>query len=204
MEVVASMGRRHDSEGGKAGLQRAWCLGGCGDVRLELPWPFKAMHGAGQRAFAAAAEWQHDAEKLSLSAAPSRRGRFANVAENATGGLFSRVQLPFLAHVQSMGLQKKTVAPRRLSAEEQGEAEERALGAALASRKRSTLLEFYSPRCTLCRSLLKVVQEVEVKDSDWLNIVMADVENKKWLPEVSSRSNLFTTYAFLVFWSCES
>ncbi|CAM6030740.1 unnamed protein product [Sphagnum balticum] len=71
-----------------------------------------------------------------------------------------------------------------LSSEEQGEAEERALAAALVSRQRATVLEFYSPKCSLCRSLLNIVLEMEVKNKDWLNVVLADVENKKWLPEV--------------------
>lgn len=56
---------------------------------------------------------------------------------------------------------------------------------ALSGRQKATLLEFYSPRCTLCQSLLKVVHDVERREGDWLNIVMADVENKKWLPEAS-------------------
>jgi len=73
---------------------------------------------------------------------------------------------------------------RRLTAEEQGDAEERALAIALAGRQKATLLEFYSPRCTLCQSLLKVIEDVERREGDWLRIVMADVENKKWLPEV--------------------
>jgi len=73
---------------------------------------------------------------------------------------------------------------RRLSAEEQGDAEERALAIALAGRQKATLLEFYSPRCTLCQSLLRVIEDVERREGDWLRIVMADVENKKWLPEV--------------------
>ncbi|EFJ06333.1 hypothetical protein SELMODRAFT_48885, partial [Selaginella moellendorffii] len=71
-----------------------------------------------------------------------------------------------------------------LSQEEQGEAEQRALALALSSRKKAVILEFYSPKCTLCKSLLDLVLEVERKNQDWLGIVMADVDNKKWLPEV--------------------
>ncbi|KAK6160744.1 hypothetical protein DH2020_004125 [Rehmannia glutinosa] len=71
-----------------------------------------------------------------------------------------------------------------LSPEEQGEAEQRAFAAALASGKDATVLEFYSPKCRLCNSLLGFVMEVENRNSDWLNIVMADAENHKWLPEL--------------------
>lgn len=74
-----------------------------------------------------------------------------------------------------------------LSSEEQGDSEERALALALVSGKRATLLEFYSPKCTLCRSLLRLVLEVEHRNKDWLSVVMADAENKRWLPEVSTR-----------------
>ncbi|XP_073123337.1 uncharacterized protein [Henckelia pumila] len=71
-----------------------------------------------------------------------------------------------------------------LSPEEQGEAEQRAFAAALASGKKATVLEFYSPKCSLCNSLLNFVIEVENRNTDWLNIVMADAENDKWLPEL--------------------
>lgn len=70
------------------------------------------------------------------------------------------------------------------SPEEQGEAEQRALASALASRKEATVIEFYSPKCRLCNSLLELVLELETRNSDWLNIVLADAENEKWLPEV--------------------
>ncbi|OVA10806.1 Thioredoxin domain [Macleaya cordata] len=72
----------------------------------------------------------------------------------------------------------------KLSPEEQGEAEHRALALALASGKEATVMEFYSPKCRLCNSLLNLVMEIESKNSDWLNIVMADAENEKWLPEL--------------------
>ncbi|KAE8731348.1 CST complex subunit CTC1-like isoform X1 [Hibiscus syriacus] len=71
------------------------------------------------------------------------------------------------------------------SPQEQGEAEQRAFASALASGKEATVIEFYSPKCSLCNSLLKFVMEVENRNSDWLNIVLADAENEKWLPEVS-------------------
>ncbi|WCJ35366.1 Thioredoxin superfamily protein [Euphorbia peplus] len=71
-----------------------------------------------------------------------------------------------------------------LSPELQGEAEQRAFASALASGKEATILEFYSPKCRLCSSLLGFVMEVENRNSSWLNIVMADAENEKWLPEL--------------------
>ncbi|XP_010060032.2 uncharacterized protein LOC104447972 [Eucalyptus grandis] len=72
-----------------------------------------------------------------------------------------------------------------LSTKEQGEAK-RAFASALASRKEAIVIEFYSPKCKLCSSLLKFVLEVEGQNSDWLNIVMADAENEMWLLEVLS------------------
>ncbi|PQM39611.1 uncharacterized protein Pyn_26271 [Prunus yedoensis var. nudiflora] len=81
---------------------------------------------------------------------------------------------------QSNSLKSKTV----LGPEEQGEAEHRAFASALASGKEATVVEFYSPKCRLCNSLLNFVREVEGRNSDWLNIVMADAENYKWLPEL--------------------
>lgn len=71
-----------------------------------------------------------------------------------------------------------------LSSEEQGEAEQQALASALASGKEATVVEFYSPKCRLCNSLLNLVLELEKRNSEYVNIVMADAENEKWLPEV--------------------
>lgn len=71
-----------------------------------------------------------------------------------------------------------------LSSEEQGEAEQRALASALASGKEATVVEFYSPKCRLCNSLLNLVLELEKRNSEYVNIVMADAENEKWLPEL--------------------
>ncbi|KAG9440712.1 hypothetical protein H6P81_020877 [Aristolochia fimbriata] len=70
------------------------------------------------------------------------------------------------------------------SADEQGELEHRALAAALASGKDATVIEFYSPRCRLCSSLLDLVTELESRNAEWLNIVLADAENEKWFPEL--------------------
>ncbi|XP_042377225.1 uncharacterized protein LOC121970518 isoform X1 [Zingiber officinale] len=67
---------------------------------------------------------------------------------------------------------------------EQGEAEHRALALALASGKEATVLEFYSPKCRLCNSLLDLVLRIEEKNSDWVSFVLADAENEMWLPEL--------------------
>ncbi|KAK6938723.1 Thioredoxin domain [Dillenia turbinata] len=80
--------------------------------------------------------------------------------------------------------EKKTTKRKTLSADEQGEAEQRALAMALSSGKDATVIEFYSPKCGLCNSLLKFVTEVENRNSDWLNVVMVDAENDHWLPEL--------------------
>mgnify|MGYP000317727942 CR=1 FL=1 len=80
---------------------------------------------------------------------------------------------------------KKKKKQPLLTWQEQGAAEQRALALALSSQKPATILEFYSPNCTLCRSLLPSILHVESENSSWLNVVMADVENKLWLPEVS-------------------
>ncbi|KAK9136180.1 hypothetical protein Syun_015510 [Stephania yunnanensis] len=71
-----------------------------------------------------------------------------------------------------------------LSSDQQGEAEQRALALALASGKEATIVEFYSPKCRLCNSLLPLVMEIEAKNADWLSVVLADAENEKWFPEL--------------------
>lgn len=80
--------------------------------------------------------------------------------------------------------QRSVGKKKKLSSEEQGEAEQRALAAALSTGKEATMIEFYSPKCMLCSSLLKFVVEIDKRNNDWLNIVMVDAENHKWLPEV--------------------
>ncbi|KAG4908332.1 hypothetical protein AAZX31_20G191000 [Glycine max] len=81
----------------------------------------------------------------------------------------------------SFSSRKKKTSPAAASS---SEAEQRAFASALASGKEATLVEFYSPKCRLCNSLLKFVSEVETRNSNWLNIVMADAENPNWLPEL--------------------
>lgn len=141
------------------GLQ--WCQGACDDVKLQLPWPFKPLHSLGHQVF-------HQFSGTTRIRVSNSEPRLSEANLTARFGQWVT--------------QKKE--SRRLSADEQGDAEERALAIALAGRQKATLLEFYSPRCTLCQSLLKVIEDVERREGDWLRIVMADVENKKWLPEV--------------------
>ncbi|KAH9624628.1 hypothetical protein KSS87_000783 [Heliosperma pusillum] len=78
----------------------------------------------------------------------------------------------------------KGLKKRGLTAEEQGEIEQRGLANALANGKDATVIEFYSPKCSLCNSLLGFVLDVESRNLDWLNVVYADAENDKWLPEL--------------------
>ncbi|KAJ4755840.1 Thiol:disulfide interchange protein txlA [Rhynchospora pubera] len=74
--------------------------------------------------------------------------------------------------------------PPHLTAASQGEAEQRALAAALKSGKEATVLEFYSPKCRLCNSLLGLVLDLERRNEDWVSFVLADAENEQWLPEL--------------------
>ncbi len=196
---VSRMWGKEEEDKTKERRQRSrqwWCKGGC-DLKLDLPWPFKDVHNIGQRVFQ---EWQRGGSSLRV---PGALGTTKPVLsqnkydEGGRGGGFVQQLMP--PQVQQ-GLGKGLVWWRQqnnsqvaapssaLSSEEQGEAEERALAAALVSRQRATVLEFYSPRCSLCRSLLNIVLEMEVKNKDWLNVVLADVENKKWLPEVRCSS----------------
>ncbi|KAI3785505.1 hypothetical protein L1987_44624 [Smallanthus sonchifolius] len=98
----------------------------------------------------------------------------------------------------SSGISKsrtRTTTTKGLSGEEQGELEQRALACALANEKDATVIEFYSPKCSLCNSMVDFVGHVENKNADWLNIVMADAENDKWLPEVLFRSLCFFCFS---------
>lgn len=83
----------------------------------------------------------------------------------------------------------KLKTQKGLNAEDQGELEQRALACALSNGKDATVIEFYSPKCSLCNSVVEFVGHVESKNGDWLNVVMVDAENDKWLPEVMLHSN---------------
>lgn len=94
--------------------------------------------------------------------------------------VFSSGDLSTASRRQTARLSSETPLTRA----EQGEAEERALASALASGKAATVVEFYSPKCRLCNSLLDLVLEVEARNSDWVNFVLVDAENDRWLPEL--------------------
>ena len=96
---------------------------------------------------------------------------------------FVATSLPKPSSTVSSSQSRKRKSPGG-EAEEQAEAEQGAFAAALASGKEATVVEFYSPKCRLCSSMLSFVSEIEARNSEWLNIVMADAENQQWLPEV--------------------
>lgn len=102
------------------------------------------------------------------------------VSSSSDSKIGNGLSIPFMPQL----FPQRPMSKSGLTPVEQGEAEQRALALALATRKPATLLEFYSPKCRLCGSLLKLVMEIEARNGEWLNIVMADVENKLWLPEV--------------------
>ncbi|XP_020534765.1 uncharacterized protein LOC105633684 isoform X2 [Jatropha curcas] len=126
---------------------------------FETPWLFKSLHTLGSIAF-------NSFNSISKSS-------------NSLIHTFNPIKLDVgTSQSKSIKSRKKVFTP-----EEQGEAEQRAFASALASGKEATVLEFYSPKCRLCNSLLNFVLELENRNSDWLNIVMGDAENDKWLPE---------------------
>lgn len=129
--------------------------------KLETPWIFKSLQNIGSVAFNFA---------KSISIAPPI----------GIGNPFELDGKPKIGPKISFETKKKKI----LTPEEQGEAELRELAVALASGKEATMIEFYSPKCRLCNSLEKFVLEMENRNSEWLDIVMADAENDKWLPEL--------------------
>ncbi|KAJ9175167.1 hypothetical protein P3X46_013746 [Hevea brasiliensis] len=155
---------------GPAPKQPSFCLKWPWDVEqhpknpnvctFEVPWLFKSFHTLGSIAF----------------------NSLNSIAKSSNSWLhtFNAVKLDAgTSQNNSLKLQRK-----HLTLEEQGEAEQRAFASALATGKEATVLEFYSPKCRLCNSLLNFVLEVESRNSSWLNVVMADAENEKWLPEL--------------------
>nr|CAB3491900.1 unnamed protein product [Digitaria exilis] len=67
---------------------------------------------------------------------------------------------------------------------DRGDAEQRALAAALAGGRPATVLEFYSPRCRLCASMQGLVRELEEQAGGSAGFVLADAEDDRWLPEL--------------------
>ncbi|KAJ7537699.1 hypothetical protein O6H91_11G017900 [Diphasiastrum complanatum] len=146
---------------------------GC-KLELQLPWPFKTLMLAGKVVMDRMEQRARGWGSSSLS--------FLHHKQKLVDRVFSALQDLRKNARASRKTQDRPEAKSPL--EDQGEAEERAFALALASRKRAILLEFYSQKCTLCQSLLKLVMNIEKKNQDWLAIVMADVDNKRWLPEV--------------------
>ncbi|PON99192.1 Thioredoxin [Trema orientale] len=131
------------------------------DCTFETPWLFKSLQNVGSLAF-----------------------KFVNSISKSPEPLMTDSNFKPFQFDAGTSQNKVLKSKPNLSPEEQGEAEHRAFASALASSKEATVLEFYSPKCRLCSSLLNFVLEVEGRNSDWLNIVMADAENDKWLPEL--------------------
>jgi thiol-disulfide isomerase/thioredoxin len=176
--------------------------GTAGGCKLELPWLFKTVKNVGLLAVEHIETIKHQSLKglplaTSIRIANARNlDSTASISKSERGRDFPFVQ-QFLPKVQSAlsnlgqwGKKKDEAAEASVSKDELGELEERALAQALARRKPATIVEFYSPKCKLCRSLVPAVAQVESKYEDWLHIVMADVENKRWLPEVISSISL--------------
>ncbi|CAJ2628057.1 uncharacterized protein LOC123902435 [Trifolium pratense] len=129
----------------------------------EAPWLFKSLQNLGSFAF----NFANSVSKFSNSQTPRN-----SLEPNENNSHNKRLNLTWN--------KKKTT----LNGVDQAEAEQRAFAAALASNKEATLLEFYSPKCRLCNSLLNFVLETEKRNARWLNVVMADAENQMWLPEL--------------------
>lgn len=127
---------------------------------LETPWIFKSIQTIGSMAL--------NSFNLMSKSSNSWFPQF-DIAQFSSGS----------GEKSELRLERKVLSPK-----EQGEVEQRAFASALASGKEATVLEFYSPKCGLCNSLLRFVTEVENRNSDWLNIVLADAENDQWLPEL--------------------
>lgn len=71
------------------------------------------------------------------------------------------------------------------------------LEVALANGK-PTLLEFYADWCTSCRSMATTMAALESEFDGQVNFVMLNVDNTKWLPELSTyRVNGIPHFEFL-------
>ncbi|XP_052137220.1 uncharacterized protein LOC127755581 [Oryza glaberrima] len=79
---------------------------------------------------------------------------------------------------------RRRLGPGLAAEADRGEAEQRALAAALASGRDATVLEFYSPRCRLCASLQGLVRELEDGAGGRAGFLLADAEDDRWLPEL--------------------
>jgi thiol-disulfide isomerase/thioredoxin len=57
------------------------------------------------------------------------------------------------------------------------------LGVALASG-RPTIVEFYADWCEACRSMAPALEAVESRQRERLNVVLLNVDNPRWQPEI--------------------
>ncbi len=53
------------------------------------------------------------------------------------------------------------------------------------SNGKPTLMEFYANWCTSCQAMAKDMGELEQEYADQVNFVMLNVDNDKWLPEIT-------------------
>lgn len=53
------------------------------------------------------------------------------------------------------------------------------------SNNKPTLMEFYANWCTSCQAMAKDLEELKQQYADSVNFVMLNVDNTKWLPELS-------------------
>ncbi|CAN1194249.1 Thiol:disulfide interchange protein TxlA homolog [Linum perenne] len=147
-----------------------------------LKWPWDAPSAGNQNQNRSPNHCSYEGPWLfkSLNTLGSIALKSINSVSNSSSSWLANSFPPINSEVNGRG--KRTAAA--LTPGEQAEAEQRAFASALASGKVATVLEFYSPKCMLCNSLVKFVTEVERRNSDWVNIVMADAENEQWLPEL--------------------
>jgi thiol-disulfide isomerase/thioredoxin len=80
-----------------------------------------------------------------------------------------------------LGVQTQTQVPSLANLAE----EATPLDLALTNGK-PTLMEFYADWCTSCQVMAPMMAELEEDYSDRVNFVMLNVDNDKWLPEVSA------------------
>lgn len=52
------------------------------------------------------------------------------------------------------------------------------------SNQKPTLMEFYANWCTSCQAMAQDISELKQQYSGQLNVVMLNVDNSKWLPEM--------------------
>ncbi|CAI5528560.1 unnamed protein product [Closterium sp. Naga37s-1] len=168
---------------------REWRNGGAADVGGAGS-SGSAGRGAGDADSSAAPPWQMPLREASRKVAELGRavkglwkGRKDDVSGAGTG-------------TDGAGAGKQSSSLASLS--QFPDAEERQLAAALASGKRATLIQFYARRCRLCRSLSQLTAELARRNADWLNVVPADVENSRWLPEVGHYSIKYVPWYVLL------